>query len=121
MKRTSKITGNFPLIKEIENPHALSLAIAQGLLQPDTRSFKMGKCRVLLSPPWQGKGWHISISGSASKRHSYPSWDEVAHIRYELVPDDCVMAMMLPSQEDYINIHEYTFQLMEVPKKLIEY
>ena len=42
--------------------------------------------------------------------------DEVAAARYALIPDYVEMAMMLPRQAVYINVHENTFQLWQVIK-----
>lgn len=75
---------------------------------PGARAFKMGQCKVILS---QDMGlWHISVSHP--KR--YPSWDEVKAARYQLIPDDVTMAMILPPPEYYVNTHENTLQMWQV-------
>jgi hypothetical protein len=101
----------------------LRMLISAGALQPNTKQYKMGKCSILVSEPYElaESGWHLSIAGSQRKRASYPSWDEVAHIRYKLVPNDVYMVMVLPPQDDYINLHEYVFQLVEVPEHIIRH
>jgi hypothetical protein len=55
--------------------------------------------------------WHLSLS-TKSKR--YPTWDEIADARYDLVPREVAdMAMVLPRPEDYVNIAN-VFHLWEV-------
>src|SRR5262245_7474678 len=36
--------------------------------------------------------WHLSISCA----DRYPTWNEIRDARYALLPDDCIMAMLLP-------------------------
>ena len=106
-------TPNLPIIREILPEH-MTPAQQQihRLLEPGTRSFRMGVCHIELSPPFNGEGWHLSIS--TPKR--YPTWDEVAKAWYELVPeaDGRTAAMILPPKADYINIHNYCFQVHEI-------
>jgi len=77
-------------------------------LQPGTRAFgsDQTKCTVMVSH-WQR--WHVSIA------HPFrlPSWDEVASARYALVPGDVCMAMMLPPEDEYVNLHPTCFHLHE--------
>jgi hypothetical protein len=54
--------------------------------------------------------WHLSIA----HKHRYPTWDEVADVRYALCPDDVTMALLLPPPGEYLNVHEYTFHLWEI-------
>lgn len=78
--------------------------------QRDIFEYKMGDCLIILARMPVSERWHMSISTA----HRYPTWDEIAHARYSLIPDDVVMAMVLPSREDYINVHNYCFQLHEI-------
>jgi len=62
------------------------------------------------------EGFHLSIShrkpdGSPGR---YPSWDEIAHARYELCPADITMAMLLPPMDEYVAVHPTTFHLHEM-------
>lgn len=60
--------------------------------------------------------WHLSISHSGGLRPSrYPVWDEITDARYTLLPKDITMAMILPPPEQYVNVHETTFHLWEIP------
>jgi hypothetical protein len=54
--------------------------------------------------------WHLSIA----HRTRYPTWDEIADVRYELVPDDVTMAMLLPPRGEYVNAHERCFHLWQI-------
>lgn len=68
----------------------------------------MGQCTAMVSH--SEHGWHFSIAHP----QRYPTWDEVAKVRYELIPDDVTMAMILPPRGDYVNIHNFCFQCHEV-------
>lgn len=64
-------------------------------------------------------GWHLSISHRTNEMRPrpkrYPTWDEIADARYRFCPDDVTMAMLLPPREEYVNLHETTFHLHEIP------
>ena len=66
------------------------------------------KCTVLVSHTTRF-GWHFSIAHPW--RH--PSWDEIASARYTLVPGDIAMVMVLPPEDEYVNVHEHCFHLHE--------
>lgn len=88
-------------------PEAKELAIKLPL-PGNAKAYEMGRCRVIVS---QEMGlWHISVSHP--KR--YPSWDEIKAARYQLIPDDVTMAMILPDPADYVNTHENTLQMWQV-------
>ena len=54
--------------------------------------------------------WHLSIAHP----HRNPSWKELHDTRYDLVPDDVYMALILPPSRQYVNLHEHCFHLWEV-------
>jgi hypothetical protein len=54
--------------------------------------------------------WHLSIA----HRRRYPTWDEIADARYELVPGDVTMAMLLPPPDEYVNANEHCFHLWQI-------
>lgn len=62
--------------------------------------------------------WHMSISHRTNDHPPqpgrYPTWDEIAHARYELLPADLPFAMMLPPKSEYVALHDTTFHLHEV-------
>ena len=77
--------------------------------EPGTRAFKVGGCQALVSQ--QRVGWHLSIS----RPDRLPTWEEVRDARYALVPDEAVMALLLPPRDEYVNVHAHCLQLYEIP------
>lgn len=61
-------------------------------------------------PPSELMLWHLSIA----HQHRYPTWDEIADVRYELVPASVTMAMLLPPPEEYVNEHEFCMHLWQI-------
>lgn len=86
----------------------------QALLEPGSRAFRMGGCRIIVSQ--QRAGWHLSIS----KPNRLPTWEEVRDARYALVPDGATMALLLPPMSEYVNVHDYCLQMYEIPGEYIE-
>jgi hypothetical protein len=70
---------------------------------------------VTINPPGPEGGWHLSISFRDHKGRlsRYPRWDEITSARYCFCPDDLVMCMLLPPPDEYISLHDTTFQLHE--------
>jgi hypothetical protein len=54
--------------------------------------------------------WHLSIA----HHNRYPTWDEIRDVRYELIPDETVVAMFLPPCSENVNEHLFCFHLFEV-------
>lgn len=83
-------------------------------LQPGSKAYKMGKCKIFVSPPYKDDktdmGWHLSISC----RDRLPTWEEVQTARYELLPKHVNFVMVLPKEADYVNLHDYCFHLHEL-------
>ena len=52
---------------------------------------------------------HISISTP----NRQPSWKEIKEVKYALLPK-IEMAIILPSEDEYVNLHEYCFHLYEL-------
>lgn len=78
------------------------------------RSFRRGDLQVIIAREPQEDGelrWHLSISAP----NRYPTWDELADARYDLLPDELTMAMLLPPRVEYVNLHPTTFHLHELP------
>lgn len=67
-------------------------------------------------PPHELLLWHLSIA----HRHRYPTWDEIADVRYELVPKDVTMAMLLPPPEKYVNTNEHCFHLWQIDDRRMD-
>ena len=74
------------------------------------RAFMRGSLRVFVSIDPPDDLWHLSISCE----HRYPKWDEIKKARYDLLPDELTMAMLLPPRAEYVNIHPNCFHLHEI-------
>lgn len=76
--------------------------------------YRSGKLKAIVSrdeyKPGANKVWHLSIAHPSR----LPSWQEVHDARYTLIPDEAVMAMVLPPKAEYVNIHEFCFHLYEL-------
>ena len=88
-----------------------------------TMLYRMGECTVLvgrepmgfrtsqIQMPTTEWRWHLSIAHP--KR--YPTWDEMAEAREQLLPRDLVFALLFPGNwDDYVNVHHNCFHLWEV-------
>ncbi|MFA7296285.1 MAG: hypothetical protein WC211_03740 [Dehalococcoidia bacterium] len=63
------------------------------------RAYGLKALRVLITDE-PGIGLHLSISHPGR----YPTWDEIAHARYSLLPDDKTFVMFLPPSDQYVNV-----------------
>lgn len=93
------------------------LSIAGSLGRVWVRDVHDGKLRAIIAE--EPTGWHLSVSfrdhrGNYSR---YPSWDEIAHVRYELAPPEIDMVMHLPPVDEYVSDHKTTFHLHESPER----
>lgn len=60
---------------------------------------------------WEvGLGWHLSISHP----ERYPTWNEIRDARYDLLPDEVTMGMLLPPRAEYVNLHPNCFHLHQI-------
>ncbi len=86
-------------------------------LQIGSKSYRRGQCVIMISPPTETTGWHMSISCRARN----PSWEEIRDAWYTLVPDadNKSACMILPRKVDYINIHNYCFHVHEMDKNIL--
>lgn len=82
------------------------------LLQPGTKSYKRGVCKILISPPYGRYGWHMSISCDLRE----PTWEEIKDAWYDLIPEsnERYGAMFFPPKSEYVNVHKYCFHIHEV-------
>lgn len=102
-------TPNLPVIRAVDPlTPAIQRLIDTGQVHPSLKQYRMGKVSILIHR--DEAGYHLSLTGQTR----YPTWDEVAKVRYELIPDECYMVMVLPPSSEYVNIHEFVFQLIEV-------
>jgi len=103
--------SKLPPIREAQMPVELIAAQVNGRLQPGTKLYRMGgDITILVSPPYQHRGWHMSIAHP----RRYPTWDEIAKARYTLLPHEKTFAQILPPPGDYVNIHNYALQIVEL-------
>lgn len=107
MKRTTHLVLPDPVEVALP-PHLTRIAG----LEPDARRYRMGDCSVIVGS--STKGWHLSIAHPSR----YPTWDEIAHARYKLVPGDVTMAMLLPPMTEYVNFNPTCFHLWQVPNDI---
>lgn len=93
-----------------EGGDVLSLLIRAGM-EPGTKTYQMGRCRIFMSPPLAGQGWHMSIANP--KR--MPTWDEVAHAWYTLTEGENIQfaVMALPTKTDYNSYHAFCLHVYE--------
>jgi hypothetical protein len=87
-------------------------------LQPGTKCYKMGVCKILISPPYSNLGWHMSISCNSRE----PTWNEIKRAWYDLIPDakNKHGAMFFPPESEYVNIHKNCFHIHEVKENCKE-
>jgi hypothetical protein len=72
------------------------------------RCYTVDRVRVTIA---EGADDRLHLSVSHPDR--YPTWDEVADARYDLMPDGVLMVMPLPPAGDYLNESAFVFNLME--------
>jgi hypothetical protein len=58
-------------------------------------------------------GTFLHVSCSYPDRN--PTWEEIKLVRYAFYPESASVAMVLPPLSAYVNTHEYTFQMYELP------
>jgi hypothetical protein len=59
---------------------------------------------------------HLSVAHETR----LPTWDEVADVRYELVPDEVTMALLLPPRGEYVNAHDHCLHLWQIDDRRID-
>lgn len=90
--------------------------LTAAILQPGTKAYKKGVCKILISPPHGNAGWHLSISTG----YRDPIWEEIRDAWYDLVPDAHKRnaAIFFPPKDEYVNVQKYCFHVHEVPLDL---
>jgi hypothetical protein len=112
---------NIPQWREIELPRFTQLMMEAGRMPAGSRAFKAGKLHTIVSPPNERQGWMFSISHQG-KQARYPTWDEVTDARYKLLPDNILMAMLLPPRDQYVNLESATFTAHQiVPEEMVDH
>lgn len=60
--------------------------------------------------------WHLSVAHRPRRRRwrRYPTFDEVAHARYELGPRGTAMALVVPGLGSYVGLEGTVLHLVEL-------
>lgn len=111
-------------VNQWELPHVTEGPIAHRIeAQVHQRNVHDGHLTAMVAIE-PGIGWHLSISHRTNtnppKPGRYPTWDEIAHARYELLPDDLDFVMHLPPMDEYVAVHDTTFHLHQHPEPATE-
>lgn len=69
---------------------------------------KERKCLIMVAQ--ENGRWHLSIS----RKDRYPNWDEIKRARYDHMPKDILVAMLLPPENEYVNLYSNCFHLWEI-------
>jgi hypothetical protein len=91
-----------PTVRAYKTASGCQVFVAQEVARKQHPTIVLPESALLL--------WHLSIA----HKHRYPTWDEIADVRYALCPEHVTMALLLPPPEKYLNLHEYTFHLWEI-------
>jgi hypothetical protein len=96
-------------------PDVVERAFAMAHLEPTyyERHVHDGILSVIICE--EPAGWHLSISHifNHGRYGRYPSWDEIAHARYTLLPVDIDFVMHLPPPDEFVAVHDTTFHLWQ--------
>lgn len=84
---------------------------------PNSKTYQVNReCYAIVSRDWVTERgikvmrYHLSISHPTR----YPTWAEIKFARYQILPDNITMAMLLPPQDQFVNIHPNCFHLHEI-------
>jgi len=80
-------------------------------IPPVIRTYRLNNCFVIVAYS-KDLGWHMSISHD----DRLPNWDEIKTARYEFLPKDIIMAVLLPKEVDVFNENENYFHLWQINK-----
>lgn len=109
MKRSRSKQIDKAFTREGHHKRALVEVLAPFGVEPGAKAYRSGPLSVIVG--WlDTSGWHMSVAHPAR----YPSWDEIADLRYQLIPDDVHMAMLLPPSDEYCNLHPNCMHVYQV-------
>lgn len=120
MSVRTKISSGIGRYEQVEAPPGV----------PNSKCYRTQKgCTIIVSmdpalrapdgiwlPPASLMLWHLSVA----HRRRYPTWDEIADARYELVPEDVTMALILPPPDEYVNLNEHCFHLWQIEDRRVD-
>ena len=83
---------------------------------PGLQAYQKGPVKLFFVPRERTKTYaeqrtEFSAHLSISCEDRYPTWDEIKEARYRFMPRDRDVFMILPAEEDYVNIHPNCFHL----------
>jgi hypothetical protein len=106
--RPPSFTENKPLpLAEFPPPPELARVLVPGV-NDYLRTYRLGECNIIVTKEY-GE-FHMSIAN----RNRLPTWREVSEARYRVLPDNVTMAMLLPPMSEYLNVHEFCLQLVQI-------
>lgn len=80
------------------------------------RAYAIGsELRVIASIDGTSHGRLLHVS--ASCRDRLPTWTEMIAIKRRFYPDDVAGVMVMPEEEVYVNQHEFTLHIWQLPEK----
>jgi hypothetical protein len=114
MNRPTFRDRKWPPVREIVPPDSMARrhhAAAASVGEPNRllRCFVIGPIRAILTR--EENRYHLSVSTAERA----PSWDEIAHAWYEIVPEAATRtgAIYFPPLDQYVNLHPFTFHIYE--------
>lgn len=105
-----------------DDDELVALLLAAGCTEVMIRRRRVhrGELRAIRSCDPPNYEWHLSMSywpsGHRARRRvrRLPTWDELMHARYELLPHNIDVVMLLPpASAEFVNANEMTFHLHE--------
>jgi hypothetical protein len=99
-------------------PEMIARAFAQAKLHPTYHERNVHDGLLIAIVCEEAQGWHLSISHEYHHKRGgrYPTWDEIAHARTELLPEGVDMVMRLPAEENAA-VNGTTFHIHEHPER----
>ena len=107
----------------VRMPYGAMMRVFQARVSDGHLNVLVGK-----EPAPEGHAWHLSIShrsssvlsamGGPMPGNRLPTWEEIKDARYRFCPDEVFMAMILPPEAQYVNVHPTTMHLHEIPGEI---
>lgn len=92
---------------------AFSNDVGQGVIQRCRRWVGAKGLSVIASIDATPHGdlLHVSLA----RKDRLPTWEEVRQVRNAFYPPTVDVMMILPREQDYVNVHQYCFHLQQTP------
>lgn len=108
-----KVKNVPPEIVEVPLIVEVLLAIQVKKLPEGVKNYSMGDILITVIPPFNGSGWHMSMSRVAR----IPSWREISYARDQLLPPDTAIVIMLPPGKLMLENENFVVQLHQIVGK----